>query len=536
MKQTTNILQKRLRIFARFSMFALLTVSAQGVWGQTEYLSLWDTGSNSQTILNNKGKTGNVAIIGRTLYRDGDWNTLCLPFDMDSYKIAESPLAGTTIKELDGTNTILKDGVLTLKFNTVTAIVAGKPYIVKWPIGLTISSQEEWNTFATNVAGGTTYAGQIVKLAANITVGTGSMVGSSTEKPFMGVFDGGGHTITCAITNTSDQGAAPFSYIYNATIMNVKVEGSVTAGKHCAGLVGFAFGTNTIKNCEVSASVTCTSTHCGGILGHGQSSTTTIWNCLFSGSITGSGSNTNVGVIYGWSNNDGKHTIYNCVANGSYNNYKDGPIDMMLGGGTQTASYCYQNIEGATKGNSIGNLSAENLVSNLGGYDWEVVKGKAVPKMTASNSNLTSPVFYNVTIPTEYTSSETIATALNSAAVSFTRGAFKGNYDELTINDANRNDILLLTSGNKLGYANTNRTLKPFRAYFEIPSNNGTRAVRSFELDFGDDDEPTGIISISTQVSTMDEGSSCTYDLQGRRVTNPSKGLYIVNGRKVVIK
>ena len=187
MKQTTNILQKRLRIFARFSMFALLTVSAQGVWGQTEYLSLWDTGSNSSIISSssNNGYVGNVAIIGRTLYRDGDWNTLCLPFNMDTYQIAESPLAGTTIKELDGTNTILKDGVLTLKFNTVTAIVAGKPYIVKWPIGLTISSQEEWNTFATNVAGGTTYAGQIVKLAANITVGTGSMVGSSTEKPFM---------------------------------------------------------------------------------------------------------------------------------------------------------------------------------------------------------------------------------------------------------------------------------------------------------------------------------------------------------------
>ena len=26
------------------------------------------------------------------------------------------------------------------------------------------------------------------------------------------------------------------------------------------------------------------------------------------------------------------------------------------------------------------------------------------------------------------------------------------------------------------------------------------------------------------------------YDLQGRQVTNPTKGIYIVNGRKVVIK
>lgn len=271
--------------------------------------------------------------------------------------------------------------------------------------------------------------------------------------------------------------------------------------------------------------MTCSGSNCGGILGHGQSSTTTISNCLFSGSITitGSGSNTNVGVIYGWSNNDGKHTIYNCVANGEYYSYVNGPIDMMLGNGTQTVSYCYQNIAEGKKGTYFSSYSAEDLVSNLGGDDWKVVDGKAVPKMTAT-SDITSPVFYNVTI----------SNATND--VSFTGGAFKGNYDPLLIDGTNRDKILLLTSGNKLGYANTNRTLKPFRAYFEIPSNNGTRAVRSFELDFGDDDEPTGIISISTQVSTMDEGSSCTYDLQGRRVTNPSKGLYIVNGRKVVIK
>lgn len=522
MKQTTNILQKRLRIFARFSMFALLTVSAQGVWGQTEYLSLWDTESNSQTILNNKGKTGNVAIIGRTLYRDGDWNTLCLPFNMDTYQIAESPLAGTTIKELDSKNSNLTGNTLTLKFTNATTITAGKPYIVKWPVALTISSDNDWKTFATNVAAGTTYAGQIVKLAADITVATTDMVGLS-EYPFQGVFDGGGHTITCSI-DYSSPGAAPFMYIYNATIIYVKVAGEVTGPNHCAGLVGFATGTNAIKNCEVAANVTCTGTNCGGILGHGQSSATTIWNCLYTGTITGTAT-TEVGVIYGWANNDGKHTINNCLANGTYNTYQT--LDMILGQGSdtnRTASYCQQNIANGKKGTYFSSYSADNLVTALGEYDWEKVNDKAVPKMAAGSGNLTSPVFNNVEI----------ANTTNN--VSFTGGAFKGNYDALSINDTNRNDILLLTSGNKLGYANTNRTLKPFRAYFEIPSNNGTRAVRSFELDFGDDDEPTGIISISTQVSTMDEGSSCTYDLQGRRVTNPSKGLYIVNGRKVVIK
>ncbi len=45
--------------------------------------------------------------------------------------------------------------------------------------------------------------------------------------------------------------------------------------------------------------------------------------------------------------------------------------------------------------------------------------------------------------------------------------------------------------------------------------------------------ETTGINSIDNGQLTIDNS---VYDLQGRRVQNPSKGLYIVNGKKVVIK
>ena len=74
-------------------------------------------------------------MVGRTLTKDGYWNTLCLPFSLTATQIAASPLAGATIKTMDNSNTgtSLSDaGALTLKFNTVDAIEAGKPYIVKW--------------------------------------------------------------------------------------------------------------------------------------------------------------------------------------------------------------------------------------------------------------------------------------------------------------------------------------------------------------------------------------------------------------------
>ncbi len=350
----------------------------------------------------------------------------------------------------------------------------------------------------------------------------------------MGTFDGGGHTITCNITDNADQGAAPFFCIKDATIKNLKVTGSVQGGLHSAGLVGFAFGTNTIMNCEVTVNVTCSGTHCGGILGHGQSSTTTISNCLYSGTITGNGS-TQVGVIYGWADdsNTGSHTIKNCLANGIYNSYVT--LDLMLRDGnvaSQTVTNCYKNVNSGSMGTYFSGYSASTLVTSLGS-EWQEVDGKAVPVMAAINNVIENPVFNGVTIGNTLNIVE-----FNNNNNGTNKCAFKGNFTSLTIDDNNRNSILLLTAGNKLGYAETNRTLSAYSAYFEIPVVNGSRAVHSFVLDFGDGEE-TGITAqpmFNGQSSMVNENSWFTLD--GRRLDKqPTKaGLYINNGRKVIIK
>ena len=478
--------------------------------------------------------------LGRPLYRDGDWNTLCLPFSMTETQIDNSPLAGTVIKELDGNESNLTNGVLTLNFNEATAdnegniVKAGMPYIVKWPADFTINNYSDWETFVINVSEGETSAGKIVRLAANISIRTGDMVGNYTNN-FKGTFDGGGHTITCDIEDASDQGAAPFFCIQGATIMNLKVTGSVTGGNHSAGLVGFAMeGTNTIKNCWVDVYVTCRGNHCGGILGHGHSSTTTISDCLYSGTITGNGSTT-VGVIYGWTNQSGgTHTIVNCLANGTYASC--GTIDMMQRDGTDvslTATNCYQNIASEGKmGTYIGSYSASQLVSNLGNSNWQEIGNKAVPKMNAviagKTDPISDPVFSGVT--------DYCTTPID---VPFTGGTFKGTFDELTINDNNRNSILLFAARNKLGYANTDRTLSAYSAYFDIPVVNGSQTVRSFVVDFGDGGE-TGIDELEADSSLFTHHSSLSgwYMLDGRRLDRqPTKaGLYINKGRKVIIK
>ena len=47
-----------------------------------------------------------------------------------------------------------------------------------------------------------------------------------------------------------------------------------------------------------------------------------------------------------------------------------------------------------------------------------------------------------------------------------------------------------------------------------------------------DEDFLLGISEVNTE-NTQD---NVIYDIQGRRVMNPTKGLYIVNGKKMVIK
>ena len=87
-----------------------------------------------------------VRLVDRTLYRDNHWNTICLPFNMDRQQIANSPLAGATIKKMSALKTgYYPDGyslpdaninttepTLILWFEDANEIEGGKPYLVKW--------------------------------------------------------------------------------------------------------------------------------------------------------------------------------------------------------------------------------------------------------------------------------------------------------------------------------------------------------------------------------------------------------------------
>ena len=65
-------------------------------------------------------------------------------------------------------------------------------------------------------------------------------------------------------------------------------------------------------------------------------------------------------------------------------------------------------------------------------------------------------------------------------------------------------------------------------------SGSGNLQISCLKIKLEGNAEPTGIDFVQTD--TRFSGQRVIYDLSGRRVVNPTKGLYIVDGRKVVIR
>lgn len=75
----------------------------------------------------------------------------------------------------------------------------------------------------------------------------------------------------------------------------------------------------------------------------------------------------------------------------------------------------------------------------------------------------------------------------------------------------------------------TSGTLPANRCYLEFGST--PAQTRSFSITVGDNTTAIESVGITTQ-----EGEDLWYDLQGRRVMQPQKGIYIRNGKKVVVR
>ena len=179
-----------------------------------------------------------------------------------------------------------------------------------------ISSNADWVTFKNMV---TAANGKEVNamLTADITIS--EMVGTD-DSPYVGTFDGNGHTLECKI-NDGTFFAAPFRRVGNATFRNLHIAGSVTSrSKYCSGLIGFVLANSTvnINGCRSSAAINCSyngEASIGGFVAQTSNNVNIlIRNSLFDGSLEGESCSNNGGFV-GFLNPNNTLTIEGCMFN-----------------------------------------------------------------------------------------------------------------------------------------------------------------------------------------------------------------------------
>ena len=115
-----------------------------------------------------------------------------------------------------------------------------------------IGSAADWKTFCNRVNGGETTLN--AKLTANIELNADVelgqeivMVGNYSNR-YSGTFDGNGHTLKFNWNAGEDDQIAPFGYVENATIRNLRTQGKITSkGYNLSGMVRAALGTTTLS-------------------------------------------------------------------------------------------------------------------------------------------------------------------------------------------------------------------------------------------------------------------------------------------------
>ena len=134
-------------------------------------------------------------------------------------------------------------------------------------------------------------------------------------------------------------------------------------------------------------------------------------------------------------------------------------------------------------------------------------------------TDLVSPVFTGVTIDN----------TMNNA--DFTGGTFKGTYNPIVWDTENKS-ILFVGEKNTLYYPKSGAFVNACRAYFDL----GSASAREFVMNFEEGNSET--TSLPQPLQKEGSQADAWYTLDGRKLNGKptTKGLYIHNGKKVIIK
>lgn len=236
---------------------------------------------------------------------------------------------------------------------------------------------------------------------------------------FRGIFDGKNHEIKNMYINCNTGNVGLFGYIYNSTVKNVGLSGSINVGGYDIGGICGAAYSSTIDNCYNKANITTTkSIAAAGILAKGSDQNNIISNCYNTGDITTDG-------YAGGINGDaGFKLIYNCYNTGTIiggNTYAGGiagrgsVIKNCYNTGSVTAKYAagiVGSITTALNCCSMGTINTNAVVCRNGTATNSFFKNGITSSSTITPVESATPFLIEATeqVPT---TSDMVVSALN---------------------------------------------------------------------------------------------------------------------------
>ena len=321
-------------------------------------------------------------------------------------------------------------------------------------------------------------------------------IASVTATAYAGVFDGEGHTITGFKKIAKTDGGGLFGYVFNGTVKNLTVDGDLTCVGSGGGVIAWTQGA-TVENVHSYLHIECLSPnthHVGGVVGSARDNSV-ISNCSFHGTLyVGAGNDDCFGGITGYTNTA---KFVNCA------NY-----------GTITCDnpncYC-----GGIFG-YVNNADCQGLQNCLG-----------AGKVTCTNG------------------AGNYIGALVGWLRSFTDSRFSNNYWQ--------EDVCVVASSGNDSESITKATAEQMASGEIAYLLNGDQSEIHWYQTIGKDDlpvlDPTHAVVLQKEDGTYwneetgiqdlpmaDNRSKAIFDLQGRRVSKATKGLYIVGNKKMLVK
>ena len=239
---------------------------------------------------------------------------------------------------------------------------------------ITIASKEDWKAFCNRVNSGQTTLN--AKLTKDVDLGS-DIVMAGREHPYnynsfyyyTGTFDGQGHTLSFNWNAGEDNQIAPFRYVKDATIKNLRTQGKITTkGYNLSGMVYGAFGTTTLTGCISDVDITggrsglASSNAAGMVQAVAYQASVHITDCLVKGSITDNADESDRAMAGFVFYNGGTYTLTRCLYVGK-NNAPNDKYSKTFGrdsyGATFTDCY-YLNTCGKAQGKQV---TAEQLKS-----------------------------------------------------------------------------------------------------------------------------------------------------------------------------